>query len=180
MAATGAVSSFASPLVTMPYLLDQYQLPQDLMALFILPGFITMRLGDVVGVMHLMALTLIVTQALQRRLTNSLATIGWRRHWHAGVPGFRWARASRWYLASTTLDYDLDKQFSVARDPVGSRRRGRLPICAMTFPSRPPSDGSTLERIKDGKGTAQLAIMRTICPIRSSINSSIWSVWMWN
>ena len=36
MAATGAVSSFASPLLTMPYLLDKYQLPQDLMALFIL------------------------------------------------------------------------------------------------------------------------------------------------
>ena len=68
MAATGAVSSFASPLVTMPYLLDQYQLPQDLMALFILPGFITTRLADVVGVMHLMTLTLIVTQVLQGRI----------------------------------------------------------------------------------------------------------------
>ncbi len=80
MAATGAVSSFASPLVSMPYLLDQYQLPQDLMALFILPGFITMRLGDVVGVVHLMVLTMIVTRAMQRRLRIQLAAFaGWRR-----------------------------------------------------------------------------------------------------
>ena len=43
MASTGAISSFASPLLTMPYLLDEYQLPQDLMPLFILPGFITTR-----------------------------------------------------------------------------------------------------------------------------------------
>lgn len=65
MATTGAVSSFASPLVSIPYLLDQYQIPQDVMPLFILPGFITMRLADVVGVMSLMALTLVVTQMLR-------------------------------------------------------------------------------------------------------------------
>ncbi|MCA9071020.1 MAG: cation:dicarboxylase symporter family transporter, partial [Planctomycetaceae bacterium] len=60
MAGTGTVSSFASPLVTIPYLLDQFQLPQDLIGLFILPGFMTMRLGDMVGVMHMIALTVIV------------------------------------------------------------------------------------------------------------------------
>ncbi len=102
MAATGAVSSFASPLVTMPYLLDQYHLPQDLMALFILPGFITMRLGDVVGVMHLMALTLIVTRAMQRQLR-----IRWPRLVIATVGLLVClvvaGAASRWYLASTTL-----------------------------------------------------------------------------
>ena len=42
--------------------------------MFILPGFITMRLADVVGVMHLMTLTVIVTLAMQGRLR-----FRWRR-----------------------------------------------------------------------------------------------------
>ena len=75
MAATGVISSFASPLVSIPNMLDKYQLPQDLMALFILPGFITTRVADVVGVMHLMALTVIVTEVLQGRLRLRLARL---------------------------------------------------------------------------------------------------------
>lgn len=149
MAATGAVSSFASPLVTMPYLLDQYRLPQDLMGLFILPGFITMRLGDVVGVMHLMVLTLVVTRAMQRRLR-----IRWPRL-AASTAGVlvclvATSAASRWYLASTTLAYDLDKQFlaleipTADHDVVVYRSRDEVP-------SRPLLSGSTLERIKTEK-----------------------------
>ena len=53
MAATGVLSSFVSPLVSIPYRVDKYQLTQDLMALFILPGFITTRVVEIVGVMHL-------------------------------------------------------------------------------------------------------------------------------
>lgn len=74
MATTGAVSSFASPLITVPFLLDQYQLPQDLMPLFIVPGFITTRLADVAGVLHLMVLTVLVNQSLRGQLR-----IRWRR-----------------------------------------------------------------------------------------------------
>jgi Na+/H+-dicarboxylate symporter/ABC-type amino acid transport substrate-binding protein len=149
MAATGTISSFASPLVTMPYLLDQYQLSQDLMALFILPGFITMRLGDLVGVLHLMTLTLIVNQALQGRIR-----IRWRRLLAGGfcvllclgVLG----TASRCYLASTTLDYDLDERFlalaipSPHEDVVVYQSRDDVPI-------RQPLQGSTLERVKTEK-----------------------------
>ena len=109
MASTGAVSSFASPLVTMPYLLDQYQLPQDLMPLFILPGFITVRLADVVGVMHLMALTVIVTFWLQGRVQIRRGRLGAT----FGIVSLCLAVggvASYRYLASTTLDYDLDER----------------------------------------------------------------------
>lgn len=149
MAASGTISSFASPLVTVPYLLDQYQLSQDLMALFILPGFITMRLGDIVGVLHLMTLTLIVNQALQGRIR-----IRWRRLLIGSscvllclvVLG----TASRWYLASTTLDYHLDERFlaldipSPHEDVVVYRSRDDMPV-------RQPLQGSTLERVKTEK-----------------------------
>jgi Na+/H+-dicarboxylate symporter/ABC-type amino acid transport substrate-binding protein len=149
MAASGAVSSFASPLITMPYLLDQYQLPQDLMALFILPGFITTRLADVVGVMHLMTLTLIVTQVLQRRIQ-----IRWGRLAAATLVAVLFVgavgAASRWYLASTTLRYDLDDQLlamelpSPHDDVVVYQSRDDVP-------RRPSPEGSTLERIKTAK-----------------------------
>jgi Na+/H+-dicarboxylate symporter/ABC-type amino acid transport substrate-binding protein len=110
MAATGVVSSFASPLVSIPYMLDKYQLPQDLMALFILPGFITTRIADVVGVMHLMALTLIVTQVLQGKLRVRLARLAVSML-VMGVCLLAICAAGRWYLASTKLDYTLDQQF---------------------------------------------------------------------
>jgi ABC-type amino acid transport substrate-binding protein len=114
MATLGAISSFASPLVTIPYLLDQHRLPQDLVALFILPGFITTRLGDVVGVAHLMALTIIVTKAMGG---------GLRIHWSRIIPGsvavviclFAVGSASRWYLAHTVPESNLDERFLALR-----------------------------------------------------------------
>ena len=149
MAATGTASSFASPLITMPYLLDRYQLPQDLMVFFLLPGFITMRLGDVVGVVHLMVLTLIVNQVVQRRLE-----IHWRRL-VAGIVSlalclFVVGGATYWYLKSTTLEYDLDQRLLAIEVPspyensVVYRSRQKVPELESW-------EGSTLDRIKANK-----------------------------
>ncbi|KAA5542223.1 cation:dicarboxylase symporter family transporter [Roseiconus nitratireducens] len=149
VAASGTVSSFAGPLVSMPYLLDRYHLPQDLMTLFILPGFVTMRMGDVVGVMHLMALTLIVNQSLSGRLQ-----IRWRRLLAGGlaiaicVAGL--AAAGRYYLASTSFHYDLDTRFLAMEvrwphpDAIVYRSREEVP--ARTVPA-----GETFEHVKDSK-----------------------------
>ena len=146
MASTGAISSFASPLVTVPFLLDEYQLPQDLMPLFILPGFITTRLADVVGVMHLMALTVIVTLTLQGRLK-----IRWGRFVAAagivllclGVGG----TASRWYLASTRLKYDLDERL-LSLSVSAPHKQVVVFESRDEVPSRAPLSGSTLDRVK--------------------------------
>ena len=147
MAAMGAVSSFASPLVTIPYLLDRNHLPQDLMTLFILPGFITMRLADIVGVMHLMGLTVIVSRALQGRMQ-----IRWRRLSSAALVVLAGlalgGAAGRWYLASCSLDYDLDDRLlsMAVPNPYAD---------VVVYASReeashaPTGQGSTLERIKD-------------------------------
>lgn len=147
MAATGAVSSFASPLLTVPFLLDQYQLPQDLLPLFILPGFITTRLADVVGVMHLMALTVITGNVLQGqfrvhwgRLLLSMGCI---------LIGFAAVCAiGRQYLMTTIPSYDLDTRLLSLEipDPHGDvtvykQRDG--------VPRRTPSEGSALLRIKN-------------------------------
>ncbi|CAK8996885.1 C4-dicarboxylate transport protein 1 [Durusdinium trenchii] len=146
MASVGTVSSFASPLVTIPYLLDAYQLPQDLMPLFLRPGFVTTRLADVVGVMHLMALTLITTQVLSQK---------WRVRWRRLL----WAAAlvllvlvvggsvSRSYLAATTVKDDLDQRFLALSipSPHGDVHvyRSRADV-----PERPPRSGSTLDQVR--------------------------------
>lgn len=149
MASVGTVSSFASPLVTIPYLLDAYQLPQDLMPLFLLPGFITTRLADVVGVMHLMALTLIVARVLQKQWQ-----IRWKRLLLTAtlvlvvlVVG---GGASRSYLAVTTPKNDLDQRFlSLA---ISSRHDDvRVFRSRADVPERPSRSASTLEQIRSEK-----------------------------
>jgi len=149
MATSGAVSSFASPLTSIPYLLDEYKIPQDVMPLFILPGFITMRLADVVGVMSLMALTSVVTRTLQGRLR-----IRWTR-----LPGGVLAvvlfllvggAASRWYLARTQLDYDQDDRLlslevpEPHEDVIVYRTRADVP-------GRAPLEGSARQRVMGEK-----------------------------
>ncbi|TWT46358.1 Proton glutamate symport protein [Thalassoglobus neptunius] len=110
MASTGTISNFASPLITIPFLLDIYRLPQDLMTLFILPGFLTTRMADAVGVMHLMALTLIVNAVVQNELQ-----IRWRRLVISGAAVSLALLLScgmmSHYLASIKFSDQLDSRF---------------------------------------------------------------------
>ncbi|MCA9197953.1 MAG: cation:dicarboxylase symporter family transporter [Planctomycetales bacterium] len=64
----GLFSYFGGPLVATPALLDQMHLPHDMFQLFLVSGIYCGRLGDVVGVMHLTAFTLITSTALNGRL----------------------------------------------------------------------------------------------------------------
>lgn len=147
MATTGATSSFASPLITVPMLLDQYQLPQDLLSLFVLPGFITTRLADVVGVMHLMVLTLVVSIAMHHRLC-----INWTRLMLGTVGllvGLMAAGVSaRWYLASTSLEYDLDKRLLALEIP---SPYDDLVVYKPNeeIPQRSPQDLPTVEKVEE-------------------------------
>lgn len=146
MAASGAVSSFASPLISIPYLLDSYQIPNDLIALFILPGFITMRLGDLVGVTHLMALALIVTQLIEGGLR-----VRWKRlilsSAGLAIATVALIAISRVYLANTTLEYRLDEQLMALTIPDAYEQ-------VEVLTQRPPADqaegkvDSTLARIQ--------------------------------
>ena len=149
MAVTGAISSFASPLISIPYLLDQHELPQDLMAMFILPGFITMRMADVVGVVHLMSLTVIVSQALQGRLK-----VRWGRLIVASaimlVCLFGAGAATRMYLASTSVKYDLDQRLMALRIS-NQLAEATVYDSADAAPQRSAAIGSSIERLKNEK-----------------------------
>ncbi|WP_168205198.1 cation:dicarboxylate symporter family transporter [Bythopirellula goksoeyrii] len=146
MAATGTLSSFASPLITIPYQLDQFHLPQDLMALFILPGFATTRLADVVGVLHLMVVTILVTKILQKRLRVNWWTLAASTLLLFACTCTAFA-VSRWYLATTTPEYDLDQRLLAMEiaDPYADVQvyQSRDDVTV-----RPPSQLPTLERVK--------------------------------
>ncbi|MBW2272861.1 MAG: cation:dicarboxylase symporter family transporter [Deltaproteobacteria bacterium] len=72
--AQGTLSLFGGPILTIPFLLESHQLPADMFQLFLVSGVVTSRLGDILGVMNLVAFTVITTCAL----TGSL-----RLRWHA-------------------------------------------------------------------------------------------------
>jgi len=55
----GLFSTFGGPLIATPFLLDTMHLPHDMFQLFLLTGVVSERFGDALGVMHLVAFTLI-------------------------------------------------------------------------------------------------------------------------
>lgn len=59
----GTFSYFGGPTLAIPYLLDLMHLPHDMFQLFLLTGVWGERLGDALGVMHLVVLTLVATCA---------------------------------------------------------------------------------------------------------------------
>ncbi len=64
LSGSGLLSLFGSPVAALPYLLDLFRLPADLFNLFVVAGVWTARIGDTVGVMHLMAFTLLTGTAM--------------------------------------------------------------------------------------------------------------------
>jgi Na+/H+-dicarboxylate symporter len=72
----GVVSLFGGPILTIPFLLEASQLPLDMFQLFTVSGVYTSRLGDVVGVMNLLAFTVITTCALTGSLRVRWASLG--------------------------------------------------------------------------------------------------------
>ncbi len=61
---TGLLTYFGGPVAATPFLLSLQDLPSDMMQLFLVSGIWTARLGDVLGAMHLIALTILTTSAL--------------------------------------------------------------------------------------------------------------------
>ncbi len=72
--AAGIFSYFGGPNLAMPFLLDFMRLPRDMFQLFLLTGVIEGRLGDALGVMHLVTFSLVSTCALTGNLKVSWPT----------------------------------------------------------------------------------------------------------
>ena len=158
----GLFGYFGGPILATPFLLDLMELPRDMMQLFVASGVVTARMGDVLGVMHFVALATIATAA-----SNGLFRIRWSRLfrgfalWGAiglvslmGVRVFLHATFQGQYSRSGTLSqmYLLEDpvdsillEWDERKAPVASsdeslieqiRNRGRLDACVI--PNRVP------------------------------------------
>lgn len=67
----GLVSYFGGPIAATPYLLDQMHLPHDMFKLFLASSIVCGRIGDAVGVVHLVAFSLITISLMEKRLRLS-------------------------------------------------------------------------------------------------------------
>jgi len=71
----GVFTLFGSPVAAMPFLLDMAQLPADLFQLFIASGVLVSRLGDMLGAMHLLFVSVLSAAALSGMLQLNLRKI---------------------------------------------------------------------------------------------------------
>jgi Na+/H+-dicarboxylate symporter/ABC-type amino acid transport substrate-binding protein len=69
---SGLFSYFGGPVVATPFLLDQMHLPHDMFQLFMLSAVYCGRLGDALGVMHLVTFTLLSISAYNGTLRLSV------------------------------------------------------------------------------------------------------------
>ena len=117
----GAVSLFGSPVAAIPFLLHMARLPADLFPLFLVSGIWCMRMGDVVGSMHLLAFTLIGSAASAGKLLLRPARL---LRWLATTAGcgllciagtraaLSWALGDREPAASRVMDVELTNRFA--------------------------------------------------------------------
>ncbi len=73
---TGFFSLFGSPIAAIPFLLNIFQIPSDLMQLFFVSGVLTARLGDLIGAMHIMFVSVLTAAALNNMFTLRWAKLG--------------------------------------------------------------------------------------------------------
>ncbi|MHC4930749.1 MAG: cation:dicarboxylate symporter family transporter [Planctomycetota bacterium] len=81
----GLLSFFGSPVAAIPFLLDLFRLPADLLPLFLVAGIWCARIGDVVGAMHLGAFSVICSS------------------WNNGWLRVRYARLGVWLAAAVVV-----------------------------------------------------------------------------
>ena len=72
---TGLFSLFGSPLAAIPFLLDQLRLPADMFQLFVVSGLLASRLGDLLGTIHLLFVSVLTTCALTGKLRLQLRSL---------------------------------------------------------------------------------------------------------
>ncbi|MDF1702382.1 MAG: cation:dicarboxylase symporter family transporter, partial [Planctomycetota bacterium] len=74
---TGLLSYFGGPILATPFLLDLMHIPHDMFQLFLLTGVVSERLGDALGVIHLITFCLITTSFLTGRARFDLRRLLW-------------------------------------------------------------------------------------------------------
>jgi Na+/H+-dicarboxylate symporter len=76
LVSTGFFSLFGSPVAAIPFLLNIFRIPSDLMQLFFVSGIFTARLGDMLGAMHILFVSVLTAAALNNMFTLRWAKVG--------------------------------------------------------------------------------------------------------
>ena len=142
----GLFSLFGSPMVAIPFLLDMFRLPADMIQLFIASGVVTGRLGDLLGAIHIFFVSVLTACALSGNLRLRIPQLMRSLFFIAGICTVATIGA-RTYLASS-----LDTEYT--RDQVVRNMHGATaPYPAVVHRVVPPPlDGSesSLQRITNG------------------------------
>ncbi|MCM8534267.1 MAG: cation:dicarboxylase symporter family transporter [Lentisphaeraceae bacterium] len=69
---SGILSSFGSSSLSVPFMLNSYQIPEDMFQLYMLSGIVNGRFGTLVASMHLIALTLIAIHFMTNGMKLSI------------------------------------------------------------------------------------------------------------
>ncbi len=76
LVSTGFFSLFGSPVAAIPFLLNIFRIPSDLMQLFFVSGIFTARLGDMLGAMHILFVSVLTAAAMNNMFTLRWAKVG--------------------------------------------------------------------------------------------------------
>jgi Na+/H+-dicarboxylate symporter/ABC-type amino acid transport substrate-binding protein len=144
--ASGLFSMFGSPMAAIPFLLDQLRLPADMFQLFVVSGVLASRLGDLLGVIHLLFVSVLTSCALTGRLRVDprrllpvcvVVVVG------AGLL----TGATRTYLdRSLGREYDKD---DIVRGMHSALHSSVSSVVHRQLPDGPPPSRTTLERIAE-------------------------------
>ena len=83
MVGSGFFLLFGKVFLTLPFLLNSFQIPQDMFQLFLAAGVLAARVGDILSSMHYLVFTVLTTAAM-----TGLLALRWRKlFWALGLTG---------------------------------------------------------------------------------------------
>lgn len=140
LAGVGLVTFFGSLTVAVPFLLDLFRIPADMFQLFLATGVINSRVGSLVAAVHTVAVTLLVSCAITRRL-----------RWQRG-PLLRYAAITValviMVIGGTRLMFATTLAPRVGENVLGSMQLERAPVAATLATSFTPIAATNLPALE--------------------------------
>ena len=139
----GSVTYFGGPVIAMSFLLDAFRFPADMLQLFVVTGVYCARIGDVLSVMHLFAITVLGTCATQGLLRLHLPRLAARMAISVALAAVLMLGLRTWLANSVGVG--PSKEVAVAQ-----RQLLRHPSPAMVQTTAPAGGDSVCRRYAPG------------------------------
>lgn len=116
----GLMSFFGSPLAAIPFLLELMELPADMFQLFVISGVYASRLGDALGAIHIVFVSVLSTAALTGRLRWKVRQLVSFLALTVALWGFTVAGTRSLLAEGIQESYDLDAKVMDMKSLVGT------------------------------------------------------------